>query len=184
MTLVLVLIWPYIFCYFADSTTERIANIQRSVYNLNWYDFPHNLRKHFVLIMAQSQRTACFDGLALVRCTLASFAIVITILIRSRLIQAFFCLIFDCISYFSFLLGLAASQIIGVLLHSFWCDIKPCIICWFVSFCEKWIYFNWCALNNWRCFYLNFFKKKTPMNYFVIKPGRLYLNSDFNAWET
>lgn len=68
LTLIYVLFWPYLFCYFANLAVDRIELNQRTVYNLNWYNFPPDLRKYFILIMAQSQRTVCFDGLSLVRC--------------------------------------------------------------------------------------------------------------------
>lgn len=76
MTLVCVLLWPYQFCYFATLATDRITIIQRSVYDLNWYEFPLKLRKCFILIMAQSQWTVYFDGLGVVYCTLANFGMV------------------------------------------------------------------------------------------------------------
>lgn len=79
MTLVSVSFCPYLFCYFATSATDRISNIQQRVYDLNWYNFPPELRKHFILIMAQSQRTVHFDGLGLVHCTLECFGAVISI---------------------------------------------------------------------------------------------------------
>lgn len=76
LTLAQVLIWPYFFCHFASSAIDHVTVIQRSVYNLNWYNFPPDLRKYFILIIAQSLWTVCFDGLSLVRCTLFNFGMV------------------------------------------------------------------------------------------------------------
>lgn len=125
MTLILILIWPYIFCYFADSTTECISNMQRSVYNLNWYNFPPQLQKHFILIMAQSQRPLCFTGFGFVRCKLISFGIVTIkneLCLFNLLCFVWYLIVFRIsLSYFS------ASQIISLLLSSFRCDIKPCM---------------------------------------------------------
>lgn len=113
MTLVLILVWPYLFCYYADSATDRISNIQRSVYNLNWYSFPPEQQKHLILIMAQSQRTVCFTGLNLIRCKLISFGMVI---IKFSLSICAYVLINILLSFW---LGLTACQIINFILPGF-----------------------------------------------------------------
>lgn len=73
LTLVCVFVWPYFFCYFASFVIDRMANIQHTVYNLNWLDFPIEQRKYFIVIMAQSQRNVRFHGLKLVSCSLPIF---------------------------------------------------------------------------------------------------------------
>lgn len=78
MTLVIIFFWPFSLCYFADSATDRIKFIQRSVYDLNWYNFPLKQRKYFILILAQSQECVSFDGLYLVHCNLVTFGMVIS----------------------------------------------------------------------------------------------------------
>ena len=81
LTLLQVLFWPYLFSHLADSSVDRITSIQRSVYNLNWYDFSPGLQKYFILILAQSQRDISFDGFSLVFCTLESFGMVVVTLL-------------------------------------------------------------------------------------------------------
>lgn len=121
MTLFFILIWPYLFCYFADITTKRISNIQQSVYKLKWYNFPLNLQKHFILMMAYSQRPIYFAGLKFVRGTLATFGTVIMTIFFFSMLAAFCNCFFFCLTF-------AADQIIDLLLFGFWCNIKPRMI--------------------------------------------------------
>lgn len=76
MATCVIFIWPYLFCYFASLAIDRISNTQRTVCDLNWYYFPLELRKCFILTIKQSQRPIYFDGLKLVGCTLESFGAV------------------------------------------------------------------------------------------------------------
>lgn len=64
------LLWPFFFCYFANSVTNTIGSIGDIAYNSNWYDFPPNVQKHIMLVIARSQDSVYFSGLGLVRCTL------------------------------------------------------------------------------------------------------------------
>lgn len=67
------LIWPYLFSHYATFATERISHLGDAVYNTDWFDFPIDLQKCFVLIMAKSQEDVHFTGLNLVGCTLEIF---------------------------------------------------------------------------------------------------------------
>lgn len=67
------LLWPYLFCHFADLTTNKIASIGDAAYNSNWYDFPVDLQKHMVLVVMRSRDKFYFTGLGLVRSTLEVF---------------------------------------------------------------------------------------------------------------
>lgn len=60
-------------CYFATLTTDRVPNIGVAVYDLNWYDYPQNVRKNIVLIIAHSQKPIYFNGLKMFHCTLEIF---------------------------------------------------------------------------------------------------------------
>lgn len=71
-----VFIWPFTFCYCAHFTTNRISFIQNTIYNLDWHDFPIELQKQLVLIMAEAQTPLYFSGFGLIRCTLFSFLMV------------------------------------------------------------------------------------------------------------
>lgn len=73
MALIFVVFGPCLFCYFASSATDRISSIQRTVYELNWYDYSIDLQECFILIMAQPQQPVYFEGLGMVRCTLDCF---------------------------------------------------------------------------------------------------------------
>lgn len=67
------LIWPYIFCYFASLTTDRVSAIGNIAYDVNWFDFPPKLQKYLILIINRSQEQVQFTGLNLIGCSLEVF---------------------------------------------------------------------------------------------------------------
>lgn len=92
MTLLCVGVWPYLFCYFANFALDRMANIRHSVYNLNWLDFPIDLQKYCIVIIAQSQRNVWFHGLKLIACSLPNFGkVYLKIIIDRSTHSAFWC---------------------------------------------------------------------------------------------
>lgn len=48
-------------------------NIGHEAYDLNWHDFPLELRKHIIVIIARSQEKISFDGLGLIGCSIEVF---------------------------------------------------------------------------------------------------------------
>lgn len=68
-----VMTWPYLCCRYASFTVDRISSLGDVVYNSNWYEYPIELRKNFVLIISRSQTPIEFTGLGLIYCTLNSF---------------------------------------------------------------------------------------------------------------
>lgn len=120
MALICVFVCPYLLCYFASSAIDRISNIQRCVYDLNWYNFSPELQKFIILIMAQSQRRIYFDGLNLIRCTLATFWKVTFYLIINQCtnwsLVGFFCLTSPLWGFFS---PFAARSIVNLILYGF-----------------------------------------------------------------
>lgn len=67
------LTWPYLFCYFATRTTNRVLTIGNSVYDLDWYEYSADLQKYIILIIARSQKNVHFSGFSVVGCTLVVF---------------------------------------------------------------------------------------------------------------
>lgn len=67
------LIWPFLFCYFANLTIEHIGRIDETSYNSNWYEFPNEIKKYLILIIARSQKPIHFNGLGMFHCTLEAF---------------------------------------------------------------------------------------------------------------
>lgn len=67
------LLWPYLFSYFATFVTERVSFIGDTAYNTNWFDYPPELQKHFILFIARSQENVHFTGFNLIRCSLENF---------------------------------------------------------------------------------------------------------------
>lgn len=67
------LLWPFLFCHFANSVTDEITRLGFTVYNSNWYDFPNDLQKYIPLVIIRSREPVYFTGLGLIRCTLKVF---------------------------------------------------------------------------------------------------------------
>lgn len=68
-----VMTWPYLCCRYASFTVDRISSLGEDVYDLNWYEYPIELRKYFVMIIARSQTPIEFTGLGLIYCNLNRF---------------------------------------------------------------------------------------------------------------
>lgn len=64
------LIWPTLMCFFATVVTNRIKSLGQTAYQSNWYDYPAELRKFIIFIVARSQEPAYFTGLNLIDCSL------------------------------------------------------------------------------------------------------------------
>lgn len=71
------LIWPFLFCYFANTTFEQMLSIGDDAYNLNWYDCPTDVQKYIILTVLRAHEMKPFDGLGLISCTLEIFGRVI-----------------------------------------------------------------------------------------------------------
>lgn len=67
------LLWPFLFCHFANSATDEIARLGFTAYNSNWYDWPNDIRKYIPLVIIRSREPVYFSGLGIVRCTLQVF---------------------------------------------------------------------------------------------------------------
>lgn len=68
------LIWPFLLCHFGTFSTERIRSIDLTVYNANWLNYPPELRKYIIPIIAQSRSKINFNGFNLMSCSLEAFA--------------------------------------------------------------------------------------------------------------
>lgn len=64
------LLWPFIHCYYADRTTDRIFATGTHLYGLDWFRFSIANQKHVALIIARSQQRQRFSGHGLVYCSL------------------------------------------------------------------------------------------------------------------
>lgn len=67
------LYWPFMFCYSANSVTNRMATVGDIAFDLNWFDYPPEFGKFIVLIIARFQKSMHFTGLNLFPCTLQVF---------------------------------------------------------------------------------------------------------------
>lgn len=73
------LIWGFLFSYYADETTEKMASIGKIAFASNWYYCPTNVQKYMLFIIARSQKPAKFTGLRMLDCSLEVFKNVSTL---------------------------------------------------------------------------------------------------------
>lgn len=67
------LLWPFIHCYYADMTTDRMETIGEKIFEPKWVELPVKLQKPIILIISRSQQKLRFNGGGMVYCTLESF---------------------------------------------------------------------------------------------------------------
>lgn len=68
------LVLPFILCNYGTFITERILSNDFAAYNAKWFNYPLDLRKFIILIVAQSQAKINISGFGLIRCNLETFA--------------------------------------------------------------------------------------------------------------
>lgn len=68
------LIWPYFFSNCASVTTHQMVLFGETVFNSKWFNYPPELQKYMVLVIARSQYPSQFTGLGLFECSLEAFA--------------------------------------------------------------------------------------------------------------
>lgn len=64
------LVWLALFCYHANFASDRVACIGYNIYDWNWFEYPVELQKYTILVIAQSQEPVYFVGFNLIRCTM------------------------------------------------------------------------------------------------------------------
>lgn len=106
------MMWPYLFCHFANLTTDRVLANRNVVYDLNWIDYPVRMRKYIILLIARSQQPIIFSGLFLFPCSLEVFGLVSVIALYIIFWSIF---IISVLVFF----GLAALQEIMLVLYDF-----------------------------------------------------------------
>lgn len=74
------LIWPFLFCCYANTTFEQVLSIGDDAFNLNWYGCPNDVQKFIILIVQRAYEVKPFVGLGLIPCTLEIFGRVILFL--------------------------------------------------------------------------------------------------------
>lgn len=65
--------WPFFFCYYATLVATRISHIGDVAYDLDWFNYPPEFQKYFILIIARSHQSMYFTGFGLIVCTLEIF---------------------------------------------------------------------------------------------------------------
>lgn len=65
--------WTFVLCYAATTATSALEDISKYVYSSKWYEYPPEMQKCLILLMARSQRPVYFTGMRMVRCTLDVF---------------------------------------------------------------------------------------------------------------
>lgn len=67
------LIWPFLFCYYANIIVERMLSIGDDAFNMKWYDCPIELQKFIILIVLRAYEVKPLCGLRMIPCTLEIF---------------------------------------------------------------------------------------------------------------
>lgn len=117
MILATVFFWPYFYCHFATMASENMSNIGDLIYTLNWYEFPLDIQKDFMLIMRQSQNNVYLTGFDLIGCTLLNYQRVCSARYRKG----------NRLNYTISYRIVSDDQIIGLVLFGIWyneCDVK------------------------------------------------------------
>lgn len=70
------LVWPFILCQSATSTTFEVVNTGNIVYNSKWNECTFGAQKNAILMMIRPRNTF-FIGFKMIRCTLEDFLKVI-----------------------------------------------------------------------------------------------------------
>lgn len=65
-------IWIFLYSYFANQTSVRIATMSNTAYYSKWFECPLMLQKYIILIIARSQEPMQFTGYGIIDCTLES----------------------------------------------------------------------------------------------------------------
>lgn len=65
--------WVFIFCYLATRATTAMTTIPRYVYDVNWYEYPLELREYCQIVLMRSQQPFYFTGFKVIKCTLETF---------------------------------------------------------------------------------------------------------------
>lgn len=73
ISLIVSLCWPFLCCYFATLTSDRIFLISHVVYGSKWHLYPLKLQKYITLVIARSQQDAQLTGFNLIGCSLFTF---------------------------------------------------------------------------------------------------------------
>lgn len=69
----LVFLLVFIYCYSSTQISGNLEEVGDIVYQANWYQYPPELRKFPILIIARSQATFNFTGLNVFYCNKATF---------------------------------------------------------------------------------------------------------------
>lgn len=61
--------WLYALCHFGDHLTERFNDVGDAFYRLSWYQFPVNMQKDLIFVIAAAQKKVFLRGYAGTFCT-------------------------------------------------------------------------------------------------------------------
>lgn len=58
------------YCYYGNFATEFMKTIDDMAYDSNWFNFPVEMQKYFIMIISRSHKQAYFNGFGFVPCSL------------------------------------------------------------------------------------------------------------------
>lgn len=66
-------VFNFIICYFADTVTYASLNVANVLYDMNWFEFPIEERKHILIMIQRAQTHFHFKGNDSIVCSLPTF---------------------------------------------------------------------------------------------------------------
>lgn len=64
------LMWSSFYCHFGNSAADHVSAISDVAYNLNWFEYPVDMQKYVILLIARTKGRVEFSGLYLVTCSM------------------------------------------------------------------------------------------------------------------
>lgn len=64
------LLWSSFFCRFGNSAADHVSAIADVAYGLNWFEYPVEMQKYVILIVALANERVEFSGFQVITCSM------------------------------------------------------------------------------------------------------------------
>lgn len=64
----------FFFCYYGKIATDSYAAYGDCVYNMDWIDYPNDLKRYMILIISDAQIPRRYHGFGMAYCNLQTFS--------------------------------------------------------------------------------------------------------------
>lgn len=66
----------FLYCSFGNLTTDNFLQFGDAVYDLHFYEFPHDLQKYLTIMIAETQEPVYYHGFNILNLNLVTFSAV------------------------------------------------------------------------------------------------------------